>query len=417
MAAVAALSLYLYHYIEDNWQQHIVIAAGSTRGEAFTLAEAIADIVEEGERGLTVEVVETAGSGENLDLLESDRVEFALVRADAALVPSARLIAPLYPDVYQLIVPADSSIYGVEDLRDRSIALPPGAAGEGGSFWFLADHYGLGEDDVNALTMSEAAGDWAMLQGGVDAVFRVRAPGNAQVLRLIEQGGMRLVPIDQAAAMRLKRPALGAGQIPRGSYQGSPPVPETDLPTVRVSRLLVAHEDVDEDLVYRITTLLFEKRRELITQTPLAGFITEPDGAAAYVPVHPGARRFYDREKPGVLRSYAQLVSVLLWIGFILFSGFLGLRQRWDSAMKDRVDRYNDELVQLCADVRSSGDAEVLRRGEGRLLEILQRVVKDLDEGKVTSHGFDTFSFTWQAVHALIRDKSTGALSLKEVGR
>jgi len=417
MTAIAAVSLYLYQYVEDSWHEHIVIAAGSARGEAFTLAEAIAGIVEAEVSGVTVEVVETAGSGENLDLLESGRVEFALVQADATLVPSARLVAPLYPDVYQLIVAADASIYGVEDLRDRSIALPPEGSGQNAAFWFLADHYGLGENDMNALAMSEAAADWAMRQGGVDAVFRVRAPGNDEILQLIEQGGMRLVPIDQAAAMQLKRPALMTGQIPRGSYQGSPAVPDSDLPTVQVSRLLVAHEDVDENLVYAITTLLFERRRELISETPLAGFISEANGAAAYVPVHSGARRFYDREKPGVLRSYAQLVSVLLWIGFILFSGFLALRQRWDSAMKDRVDRYNEELVQLCTAVRASGDPEVLRKGQERLLEILSRVVEDLNEGRVTSHGFDTFSFSWQAVHALMMDKDTGRLTVSEKKR
>ena len=41
-----------------------------------------------------------------------------------------------------------------------------------------------------------------------------------------------------------------------------------------------------------------------------------------------------------------------------------------------------------------------------RLIEILKEVVHDLDTERVSQEEFDHFSFTWQAVDTLLRDRS-----------
>ena len=128
--------------------------------------------------------------------------------------------------------------------------------------------------------MSVSAANFAMLEGAVDAAFRVRAPGNASVLELIASAPMRLVPIRQGAALALKHPAVGPGTIPVGSYRGHPPLPARELHTVTVSRLLVARLGLDAELVRQSTSLLFEQRTALVAFTPLAGFVTMPERMA-----------------------------------------------------------------------------------------------------------------------------------------
>ena len=107
------------------------------------------------------------------------------------------------------------------------------------SFWRLAEHYGLGNDQITALPMSANAANFAMEQGQIDAVFRVRAPGNRRIRELIGDKTMELVPIHQAAALSLRQPALAAGYIPQGSYRGYPTLPAQDMPTAVLNRLLV----------------------------------------------------------------------------------------------------------------------------------------------------------------------------------
>ena len=139
------------------------------------------------------------------------------------------MITALYPDAVQLIAREGSGIEEVADLRGQRIALPPVGGGQFDTFWFFADHYGLSASDFTALPMSNVAAAYALESEAVDAVFRVRSPGNPAVRELIEESEAYLVPIDQAEAMRLKQPALESGSIPKGSYRGFPPLPDEDL--------------------------------------------------------------------------------------------------------------------------------------------------------------------------------------------
>ncbi|MEJ2339656.1 MAG: TAXI family TRAP transporter solute-binding subunit, partial [Gemmatimonadales bacterium] len=95
---------------ESTVSQRLTIAAGPDEGEAYALATAIAEVAERHYPRLGVEVVETPGSSENMRLLEEGRVELATVQADTRMGPQARMLALLYPDVFQLIVREDSGI-------------------------------------------------------------------------------------------------------------------------------------------------------------------------------------------------------------------------------------------------------------------------------------------------------------------
>jgi hypothetical protein len=246
-----------------------------------------------------------------------------------------------------------------------------------------------------------------MQYGQVDAVFRVRAPGNKLVRELVQdQDNIRLVSIDQAAAMALKQPTLSSGIIPHGSYRGSPALPVRDMPTPIVSRILISREDLDEELVYTLTQLLFEQRAALVGKSTLAGFIRPVDFAGQIsIPIHAGARRYYDREKPSLLQENSRIAATALYVCAILTSLFIALRSRIKRAHRVRVSDYNMELIDIVDKARVSQSDDDLAPLQERLVEILRAMVGDLDGDRVTKDEFDHFSFTWQAVDTLVRDR------------
>lgn len=382
---------------ESTTVRWVTIAAGPDEGEAYALAKAIADVTERHHPRLVVEVVETSGSRENMRLLDEGRVEMATVQADERMGPRARMVADLYPDVFQLIVREDSEIRRFADLVGKRVALPPEDGGQYESFWFVAEHYELDPADFRAAPMSAASASWALIDGAVDATFRVRAAGNPAILELIEEAPLRLVPIAQAAAMQLKRPALEPGTIPTGSYQGYPPLPEADLPTVAVQRLLIARADLDDAVVDRLTRVLFERRRELMNLTSLAGFVEPPSiGGGTFIPVHPGAQRFYDRDRPSFFQENAEPLALVLTLAALMFSGLLRLGSR---RKKRRIDLYNKEVLQLGARVTQCDDPQDVRRCRERLFELAAGVVDDAEVGLISPEGFNFFWFTWNMVN------------------
>jgi len=386
--------------------KRLIFAAGPREGEAFELATAIARVTEAS--GFELEVLETGGSAENLRLLEAGRVDLATIQAGTGTSARTRLIAQLYPDSYQLIVRDGTAIEAFPDLAGHRVAVPPTGSGQYASFWFLAEHYGLTERDFTALAMSADAADFAMILGAVDATFRVRAAGNASIRRLVRDHPMRLVPLPHGAALALKQPALSTGRIPEGSYSGDPPLPARDLPTVTVPRLLIARDDLDADLVQEFTQILFEKRALLVASNPLAGFIRPPgDDSNIAIPLHTGAQRYYDREKPGFLIANARLLATLLYVGAIMSSGFVALRARVQHMRRVRMGKYNRALMEVARQARALEDREALFELRDRLVDMLSEVVEDLDRERVTQDEFGHFSFTWQAVDGLVRDRIT----------
>ena len=404
LIVMGALALWL----GSSRVQRLTIAAGPAGSETLALMTAIAKVLNESQYGLIVRVFESGGSEENLRLLSTGRVDMGTIQADAQIPEGVSGVTVLYSDAYHLIARDDAQIFSFSDLPGHRIAIPPVTSGQNPSFWFLADHYGLHPDSLNARPMAEEAGDFAMEQGQVEAIFRVRAPGNMAIRGLIGDKKLHLVPIDQSEALSLRKPAIAPGVIPLGSYRGSPALPEENLPTAVLSRLLVSRADLDSALVYKFTRAVYESRSDIHELSSLAGFIKPlPEDARSVMPAHPGARSYFDRERPGFMQANAKLASALLYTAAFLTSGLLALRSIWIRSKRMRMSQFTQRLMVISSKVRHESNVNTLFESKLQLMDILGEVVNDLEKENVNQDEFEHFTFTWQAVDALVRDRLT----------
>lgn len=401
---VALLAVVLW--LGSSRLERVTIAGGPVGSETLVLANAIAEVLNEASLGFQVMVFETGGSTENLRLLEEGRIDLGTLQADTPSSDAVQGVATLYSDAYHLIARDDAQILSFADLPGHRVAVPPVSSGQFNSFWFLAEHYGIKPEQLDALPMAEDAADFAMEQGQVDAVFRVRAPGNRSIRELIGDKNLHLVAIDQPEALALKQPAISTGVIPLGSYRGYPALPEEDLVTAVVERLLVARTDMPENLIYRLTRAIYEQRSRIMEKSKLAGFIGPlPDDSESVITAHPGSRAYYDREKPGVLQQNARLVSAMLYVLAIVVSALLALRSHWIRSRRLRMHTFNRRLVEIAAEARREHSVDDLLQRKHQLMDMLEEVVTDLERERVSQEEFEHFSFTWQAVDALLRDR------------
>jgi TRAP-type uncharacterized transport system substrate-binding protein len=79
-------------------------------------------------------------------LLEVGRAQLATAQADVVPGPSARVLAVLYDDTFQLLVRKDSSTKSFADLRGKRFALVK-SGGQFQSFLRVAQHFDLHESD------------------------------------------------------------------------------------------------------------------------------------------------------------------------------------------------------------------------------------------------------------------------------
>lgn len=403
MLALLGLGLSGLWYWQSGREYTLLVAGGQRSGQAYQIADAIRQVVGRHYPEIKLEVFETRGSLHNARLLDDGAVQLATVQADQATGNAARLVAGLYPDTFQIVVRGDSGIQTISDLQGKRIALPPEQSGEFEAFWFLANYFALTHESLAALTGTERTTDWLLINGDVDALFRVRAPGDTSILRLIRQVNGKVIPIPQAAALQLRHPALEIGTIPQGSYNGRPAIPVSDEPTVSVRQLLLAREGVPADVIAKITSVLFEHRRELMEIVPLAGSITAPDpDGQTLVPVHAGVRAFWDRDKPSFIQENAEALALMVSLVVVLTSAYFQFATR---RRKKVMDGYNSELIALSKRARAASNFAELDECNAKLAEFVGRIVRASERGRVNAAEFTLFNFAYDSVEDAIKDR------------
>jgi hypothetical protein len=118
-----------------------------------------------------------------------------------------------------------------------------------------------------------------------------------------------LIPIENAGAIAEKERAYESFDIPKGTLRGSPPNPEDDVTTLKVSFYLVARKSLDTDMIAGFTQTLTSVRRDLVGEFPILAQVKAPDtDAGAYLPVHPGAAEFYNGSQQSFLDRWSNAI-------------------------------------------------------------------------------------------------------------
>ena len=398
---------------DQNRVYTLTIATGGQNGEYYAFGQALSRVVAKHDSKIQIQVLETEGSRQNMQLLEQNQVQLAIVQSDTPMPASARAVAFLFPEMFHLIAAADADIDGVSDLKGKRIALMPEGSGSYALFWPLSKHYGLAKTDFESVILPPDRAMAALEQGKVDALFRTIALGNPAINKLLQTGKNRLVSLDQAKALQLFVPALEASQIPKGTYNGAIPIPPEDLPVVAVRSVLVSRKTVDRAAIATLTRLVFEARNDLVKQHPQAATIRQPDSIQDLgLTFHPGAKAYYNEDKPNFIVQYAEPLGLLLSISILSVSGLWQLRLWLQGRQKNRADLYNLELLSLIDQIATVEDLEQLATIRHHLFDIFKKVVVDLDEDRLSPESFQSFTFPWEVAVTAIRHREMLLLNL-----
>lgn len=412
------LSLALLRFIGNEIRagseiHRLTLAAGSKTGESYVLSAALRTVVERHNPRIRIDVLETGGTAENLKMLEERRASLATAQADVPAGPSARIVAVLYDDTFQILTRRNSPARSFTDLKGKTIALPR-SGGQFQSFLRVAQHFGLQESDFRYVGDSDEVADEAFSDGIADAVFRVRVLGSPAVQLLMQTGNVRLMRIDHAAAMKINNPALEPSVIPAGAYLGNPAEPAGDLPSVSVHRTLLVSSAIDDETVRAITGALIEDRQEIAEAIPdqvaqvrlLLAQVRRPESQSGMGPVlHPGARKFYDRDKPPFILAHADYIRLLLAVVVMFGSWTWELKALMRRKQKKMADAYSNRAVALTRTARDSQSLADLEEIRSQLLTILAAAVGDLDSNKLSEDAFSSCRAILQIGLEVVRDR------------
>ena len=411
LAVMFGLGLAIWMALRPAETVTLRVAAGPAGSDVHRLLEEVNDVARKTGRPVRLDLAESSDPSEAIRMLNEGAVDLAAVRADTPVVADIRLVASLFDDRFQMIVRRDAGIFGLPDIAGKRLALPPSGSDELKAFFILVDHYDLDVATMGwrATTLDEAAGK--LLAGEVDALFTLRSLRDGVLLKLVQDAEMSrialdILPVTQAGAISIKRPLLHSSDIPLGALGGATPVPSRDIRTLGVDRILVAGASIDSGAVRTLTELLFENRLDLVSREALAASISAPSMAGGLaMPLHDGARSFYDRDKPSFIQENAEPLALGVTLFAMIVSAFLALRRRLTAKQKNRADIYNHRLLALNERALAATDRQDLEEIRAELARILAAVVVALDTDEVTDEGFQSFARIHEGVSASVRDR------------
>lgn len=301
------------------------IGTGPTGGTYFPVGGLIANAISNppgsrpcdrggscGVPGLIAAAVSTSGSVANVEALEAGTLAMALVQADVGFwawradgifagrepVEDLRAIAALYPESIHLVARADSGIKSVADLKGKRVSLGEEKSGTLVEARLILNAHGLRLADLEPVYLRPGPSADKLAAEELDAFFFVGGAPIQAVADLAERTDLRLVPINGPAAAKLADvfPYLSRNVIPAGTY----PRQNADVPTLAVGAVLMTTSAMTPDIAYQITRALWHPvSLDLYRSGHPTGSRMDPMTAAEStgVPLHPGARRFYDEAR------------------------------------------------------------------------------------------------------------------------
>ncbi len=348
---VIVLLLLLFKWLPEYSKiNSITIAANTKNSDEFLAVQALAKVINSSSKITKVSILETGGTVENIELLQSGAVDMCTMQGDYPASNDIQLVSNLYSDVFQFIKQKDLPIDDISQLANARIGISTDSDAEIKSFKKIIEHFNLNISDFNLVRGNWEFISWAFKNKEVDVIFRVRFPTSISLINLIKETNAEIIPIKQASAICLHYPIYQKTEIPGGLYSGAPVLPSQDVTSISIDRMLVARGSINSEVVKEICETIFIHRRELSQEFDALGF-SIPPSEFSFIPLHEGARNYLNNKQPNFIQQNAEPIALILSVVAIIFSMII---QIFNDKKRRRVLNHNKKLIQLKFKIRWS---------------------------------------------------------------
>ncbi len=261
-----------YQFVEPAPPNDIKIATGSESGNYYSSGEKYRDFVKKEEMNL--EVISTAGSVENLNLLKDpdQGVDFGFVQsgfATKSLNSSIVGLASLYFEPLWIFYKNKNVLNRLTDLKGVKIAIGEEGSGTQEVALKLLSENGISDSSFVSIGGEKAIK--ALHSGQVEAAFMISSPKSQKIKDLLLHPDIKLMSFSRAEAYARKHDFLAHLTLPEGVIDFEKNIPPTDIQLIAPAALLVARNDVHPALISLILQAatrtheksgLFEKHRQ-----------------------------------------------------------------------------------------------------------------------------------------------------------
>jgi len=279
------------------------MATGGTTGTYYAFSGAVSQVLSSKIENLAFDIQSTGASKANIYLVSDKEADIGIVQNDVMYyayngidlfdgeaIKGFSAMAGCYAEVVQIV--SKKSINSIEDLKGKRVSV--GDVGSGCEFNArqILEVYGMTFDDIEVHNLSFNDSATALKDDKIDAFFCVAGAPTTAIVELATSNDIRLLEVDDEHADKLieSYPFYTKYKVPGGSYKGV----DSDAQTVAVVATYIVSDELDEDLVYKMTKALFENADEIAKAHPKGAYLDpEYSVSGISIPIHPGAQKYY----------------------------------------------------------------------------------------------------------------------------
>lgn len=281
------------------------IGTGSQSGTYYPLGGILAKIWSENIDDFDMRAEVTAASVENTIKVATGKQLVGIaqgnvvLQANEGVKPFPRkmdvaVLFALYPNAVQFMVPADSDIHSVADLKDKRISLGAPGSGTRVSAVNILNTLGINESDIKPQSLNYTATTNALANGQIDAGVIVGSLGVGAITELALTRKIRILSFsaDDMAKIIKANPSYQSLEAPAETYKNVPA-----FTTPAVWNVLVVNKNMSEHMAYEMTKVAFDHMAKIRQVVGVTKFTTlENMNKLSGMGLHPGSQKYLDEQ-------------------------------------------------------------------------------------------------------------------------
>lgn len=300
LIAVAGLIVAL-RFVEPPPPKTITMATGSPGGAYFAYGERYKNLLDV--HDVEVELISTAGSIENLRMLQDGDVDVALLQGGTAIPADAdwlRTLGGLFYEPFWVFARKDLELTRFSDLSGLRVAIGPEGSGTRALTAHLQREFRDEWNNGQTVALGGLPAANALLAGDLDAAVFTAGISAPYVETLLASPDVVLVPFGRSPALERRNPFLAQVTLLHGVMDIAADIPAEDVPMVAP----VAQLAVRDDLHPAIHAILLEAADDIHSaHSLLAPANTFPNAQMTDLALSSEAERYYENG-PSALRRW-----------------------------------------------------------------------------------------------------------------
>jgi TRAP transporter TAXI family solute receptor len=301
-----------YLFVDPAPPDRIRIATGGPNGAYTAFAQRYRDIL--ARDGVTLEILETKGSLENIALLESPQagVDVAFVQGGTgghARGDTLRSLASLYYEPLWVFVNEATAVTRVSDALGKRLSIGPQGSGTRALVLELLADTRIDESKFVMMDLDGEAAVDALRKGSLDMMMLVASPASELVKRLLRAEQAKLLEFARMDAYVRRHRYLSKLTLPEGAVDLSDNLPPNDVALLAPTANLVAAENLHPALVDLLLLAASEVHGD-------GGLFEQPGEfpAASFLvfPLNDDARRYFTSGAPFLRRTLPFWAATLI---------------------------------------------------------------------------------------------------------